>query len=122
MTRRKVLLVEDEESILEPLTAALGREGFDVVTATTAADGLDAFRKRAPDAVLLDVMMPEMDGPATLRGLIDRGAAFPIVFITARASEGDIAHLLSLGAAGVITKPFDPMKLASLVRAYLHHE
>jgi DNA-binding response OmpR family regulator len=58
-TRRRILLIEDEESIAEPLAAALAREGFDVTTAATASAGVDAFRTDPPDAVLLDVMLPD---------------------------------------------------------------
>jgi DNA-binding response OmpR family regulator len=65
--RRKLLLIEDEESISEPLSAALGREGFEVVTAATAADGRELFRAQTPDLVLLDVMLPDGDGKDVLR-------------------------------------------------------
>jgi CheY-like chemotaxis protein len=74
-----------------------------------------------PDLILLDVMMPAMDGPATLARLRDdkRTAGIPVVFMTARAQAREIRLLSSLGAAGVMEKPFDPMTLAALVRTYL---
>ena len=74
-----------------------------------------------PDVILMDVMMPVMDGPETLSHLREnaRTAKIPVVFMTARAQTREVEHFLSLGAAGVITKPFDPMTLAAAVRAYL---
>jgi len=69
MPRRRILLIEDEESISEPLAAALEREGFDVLVAATAAEGRKLFRERAPDLVLLDVMLPDGDGKDVLRDI-----------------------------------------------------
>jgi DNA-binding response OmpR family regulator len=86
MTKRKILLIEDEESIAEPLGAALEREGFDVVTASTAAEGREAFRARAPDLVLLDVMLPDGDGRDVLRD-IRSSSRVPVVMLTARGQR-----------------------------------
>jgi CheY-like chemotaxis protein len=74
-----------------------------------------------PDVILMDVMMPVMDGAETLTHLRNdaRTAKIPIVFMTARAQAREVEHFLSLGAAGVIPKPFDPMTLAAAVRAFL---
>ncbi len=74
-----------------------------------------------PDVILMDVMMPVMDGPQTLTHLRAdaRTAKIPVVFMTARAQTREVEHFLSLGAAGVIAKPFDPMTLADAVRAFL---
>jgi DNA-binding response OmpR family regulator len=72
-----------------------------------------------PDVVLLDVMMPGMDGPGVLKALRELGAATPVVFITARAQSHERSRLIDLGALGVITKPFDPMSLAKDLRAVL---
>jgi len=76
-------------------------------------------REFVPDLLLLDVMMPGMDGPATLRALraLSETEAVPAIFMTARALPGEIAALQAEGALGVITKPFDPMALAGQVRA-----
>ena len=115
---RRVLLVDDDESIREIAKLSLERVGGWSVeaapsgeTALKAAHEDDGF-----DAVLLDVMMPDLDGPATLallreRGLID--PAVPVVFLTAKVQPGDRERLLAGGAAGVIAKPFDPMSLPS---------
>ena len=78
MTRRRILLIEDEQSISEPLAAALERDGFDVVVAATAADELGAFRTRSPALVLLDVMLPDGDGRDVLRE-IRAASRIPVV-------------------------------------------
>ena len=118
MTRRRILLVEDERSIAEPLTAALEREGFDVVQAATAGKGLDAFRTRSPDLVLLDVMLPDGDGRDVLRE-IRASSRVPVVLLTARGEEMDRVLGLELGADDYVTKPFSARELAARVRAVL---
>ena len=118
MTRRKVLLIEDEESISEPLEAALRREGFDVVTAATAAAGLDAFRTRTPDLVLLDVMLPDGDGRDVLRQ-IRSTSRVPVVMLTARSGEMDRVLGLELGADDYVAKPFSAAELVARMRAVL---
>jgi two-component system response regulator RegX3 len=118
MTRRRILLIEDEESIAEPLAAALAREGFDVATAGTAAGGLDAFRAHPPDAVLLDVMLPDGDGRDVLRE-IRQTARTPVVMLTARGAELDRILGLELGADDYVTKPFSAAELAARLRAVL---
>ena len=116
--RRRLLLVEDEESISEPLAAALRREGFDVLVAETAAAGLEAFRTRAPDLVLLDVMLPDGDGRDVLRE-IRSSSRTPVVMLTARGAETDRVLGLELGADDYVTKPFSAAELAARVRAVL---
>jgi two-component system response regulator RegX3 len=118
MTRRRILLIEDEESIAEPLAAALAREGFDVATAGTAAAGLEEFRARPPDAVLLDVMLPDGDGRDVLRE-IRQTARTPVVMLTARGAELDRILGLELGADDYVTKPFSAAELAARLRAVL---
>src|ERR671915_774180 len=118
MTRRRILLIEDEESIAEPLAAALAREGFDVATAATAAAGLEAFRAHPPDAVLLDVMLPDGDGRDVLRE-IRQTARTPVVMLTARGAELDRILGLELGADDYVTKPFSAAELAARLRAVL---
>jgi len=116
--RRRILLIEDEESISEPLTAALGREGFDVVTAATAEDGRELFRAQAPDLVLLDVMLPDGDGKDVLRD-IRSSSRTPVIMVTARGEELERVLGLELGADDYVTKPFSAAELAARVRAVL---
>jgi two-component system response regulator RegX3 len=118
MTRRKVLLIEDEESISEPLSAALGREGFDVVVAGTAAEGRNAFQAGSPDLVLLDIMLPDGDGRDILRE-IRATSRIPVVLLTARGEEVDRVLGLELGADDYVTKPFSAAELVARMRAVL---
>jgi two-component system, OmpR family, response regulator RegX3 len=116
--RRSILLIEDEESISEPLERALGREGFDVVTAATAGEGRQRFRERSPDLVLLDVMLPDGDGRDVLRE-IRAVSRTPVVRLTARGEELERVLGLELGADDYVTKPFSAAELAARVRAVL---
>jgi two-component system response regulator RegX3 len=118
MNRRAILLIEDEESISEPLGAALRREGFDVLTAGNAAAGLETFRTRSPDLVLLDVMLPDGDGKDVLRE-IRRSSRTPVVMLTARGEEMDRVLGLELGADDYVTKPFSAAELVARLRAVL---
>ncbi len=124
MLRRRILLIEDEESISEPLAAALGREGFDVVTAATAADGRELFRAQAPDLVVLDVMLPGVDGFELTRRVRAAEAAegrapLPILMLTARDAVADRVAGLELGADDYLVKPFAFDELLARVRALL---
>jgi two-component system, OmpR family, response regulator len=123
---KKILYVEDEADIRE--VAQIGLEhvaGFTVRACASGAAALDELCNFIPDLILLDVMMPQMDG-ITLYGRIraePRFARTPIVFITARVQPSDIARYKSLGAAGVIAKPFDPMTLgAELIPMWNAHQ
>jgi two-component system, OmpR family, response regulator RegX3 len=118
INRRAILLVEDESSISEPLAAALEGAGFDVATAATAAEGLEAFRRRAPDLVLLDVMLPDGDGKDVLRD-IRASSRTPVVMLTARGEEMDRVLGLELGADDYVTKPFSAAELIARIRAVL---
>ena len=118
MTKRTILLIEDEEAISEPLAAALGHEGFDPVVAGTAAEGMELFEKRSPDLVLLDVMLPDGDGRDLLRRIRETSRT-PVVMLTARGEETDRVLGLELGADDYVTKPFSAAELAARVRAVL---
>ena len=118
MAGRRILLIEDEESIAEPLAAALGRDGFDVETASTAEAGLAAFEARPPDLVLLDVMLPDGDGRDVLRS-IRASSETPVVMLTARGAELDRVLGLELGADDYVTKPFSAAELGARIRAVL---
>jgi CheY-like chemotaxis protein len=117
----RILYVDDEPDIREVVEISLGLDpAFAVRSCASGADALAATADWTPDLVLLDVIMPEMDGPTTLARLRARArtANVPVVFMTARAQASERDRLLALGAAGVIAKPFDPMTLAALVRRY----
>jgi two-component system, OmpR family, response regulator RegX3 len=118
MSKRKILLVEDERSISEPLTRALEREGFEVVLAESAAAASETFRSRAPDVVLLDVMLPDGDGRDVLRE-IRQLSRVPVLMLTARGEEVDRVLGLELGADDYVTKPFSAAELIARIRAVL---
>lgn len=122
MTPLRVLHVDDEPDIRELVEISLVLDPE--LTVRSCASGQDAIYAAVewlPDVILMDVMMPTMDGPETLGHLRkhDITAKIPVVFMTARAQARELAHFLSLGAAGVISKPFDPMMLAPTVKQYL---
>jgi len=111
----RLLLVDDAEDIRMISCISLERVGdWTVVPVSSGEAALKALEHEAPfDAVLLDVMMPGMDGPSTLQQLRAHGlpAGVPVIFLTAKAQSAERQRLMSLGAAGVIAKPFDPLKL-----------
>jgi len=118
----KILIIDDEADIRRIAHLALGRVGaMDVVEAPGGAEGIRQALDTRPDAILLDVMMPGLDGPSTLAALRSNPetAAIPVIFLTAKALVSELERLRDLGAAGVLTKPFDPMALAGQVRAAL---
>ena len=118
----RILHVDDEPDIREVVEFSLGLDSdFATRNVGSGREALAVASEWLPDLILLDVMMPAMDGPATLAHLRadERTAAIPVVFMTARAQAREIALLNSLGAVGVIDKPFDPMSLAAVVRTYL---
>jgi two-component system, OmpR family, response regulator RegX3 len=118
MTKRTLLLIEDEEAISDPLAAALAREGFETVVAGTAARGLELFETRSPDLVLLDVMLPDGDGRDVLRRIRETSRT-PVVMLTARSEEMDRVLGLELGADDYVAKPFSAAELAARIRAVL---
>jgi CheY-like chemotaxis protein len=120
MTR--VLYVDDEADIREVAAMSLELDpDFEVRTCASGAEALPVAKEWQPQLILLDVMMPGMDGPTTFARLREAPETrdLPIVFITARAQGTEVARFEALGARGVIAKPFDPMALAGQVRRYL---
>jgi two-component system, OmpR family, response regulator len=120
MDPRSVLLIDDDpdiQRIAEFSLAAVG--GWKVYLAGSGEAGLAAARAHQPDVVLLDVMMPGLDGPGVLARIQGDPAlaGLPVIFMTAKAQRSEVQAYLALGATGVITKPFDPMLLASQVLA-----
>jgi two-component system OmpR family response regulator len=118
-TLKTIMYVEDDPDI--QMVAQIALEvvgGLDLHTFGSGKDAVAAAAAFKPDLLLLDVMMPGMDGPMTLSELrkLPNTAATPVIFMTAKVQTAEVAHYRSLGALGVIAKPFDPMLLASQVR------
>ena len=113
-----VILAEDDPDIQLVARLALKRAGFIVQVVGNGQEALEAIRQQPPDVVLLDWMMPELDGPETCRQLKADPvtAGIPIIFLTAKSQEAEIQRGLSLGAAGYVTKPFDALSLGQQVR------
>ena len=122
MADKKILLIDDEDDIRTIIRISLETiGGFEVLLAGGGEEGLEVSARDKPDLILLDVMMPGLDGPATLKRLKRNptSADIPVVFLTAKAQQMELDRLKDMGAEGVLTKPFDPMKLPDLVRAFL---
>jgi CheY-like chemotaxis protein len=122
MTEIRILLVDDEPDIRELLDISLGLDGeFITRGCASGADALVTAAEWSPSLILLDVTMPYMDGPTTLANLRknSRTAHIPIIFLTGRTRSVEVEQYLSLGALGVLSKPFDPMTLAASVRSHL---
>lgn len=124
MSPLKLVYVDDEPDLREIASFAIELDGeIELRTYPSGRDALDALDSSSwrPDGFLLDVMMPDMDGPTLLQHLRERVAfsTTPVVFITARAQPNEHQAFLDRGALGVITKPFDPMTLARRIRSIL---
>ena len=118
----RVLLVDDEPAIRKVAELSLRAVGkWEVILAASGAEAIRVASATKPDLILLDAVMPEMDGPATLASLreTEAGAEIPIIFLTGKSSEGDCERFLAMGARGVLPKPFDPMKLPGPIRRIL---
>lgn len=116
-----VAVVDDEADLRELLRTSLAREGFRVREHSRGGAFLSSLAREVPDAVILDVMLPDIDGMEVCRRLRaePRGAALPVIMLTARVAEGDRVLGLELGADDYVTKPFSPKELAARVRAVL---
>jgi len=113
-----ILLVDDEDAIQKLLTYPLEREGFRVVSARDGQEALDVFAAESPDLVVLDIMLPKIDGLEVCKRLRARSTV-PIIMLTARDDEGDKVLGLEIGADDYITKPFSVREFRSRVRAAL---
>jgi two-component system, OmpR family, alkaline phosphatase synthesis response regulator PhoP len=119
---KHLLLIDDEDDIREVASLSLEMtQGWSVTTANGGAAGIAAAGTSAPDAILLDVMMPDMDGPGTLRMLRSQEAtkSIPVIFLTAKVQAADREHFIQLGVVGIIAKPFDPITLGDQISALL---
>jgi two-component system phosphate regulon response regulator PhoB len=121
MARATVLIVEDDAEIQELLSLALAREGWELVTAKDGESGLAALAAGQVDCVILDIMLPGMDGLEVLRRMKSDAASrrVPVIMTTARGEESDIVAGLELGADDYVVKPYSPKVLAARIRAAL---
>lgn len=121
MKKGTILLIDDEKDLIELVRYNLERDGFDVIAAADGQSGLEIVRKHRPDLVVLDLMMPGLDGLAVCRQLRadPRSGGIPVIMLTARATEADRIVGLELGADDYITKPFSPREVVARVKAVL---
>ena len=121
MKTDKIVVIEDEEDILEVISYNLKREGYDVTTSTSGEDGLTKIERSAPNLVILDLMLPEIDGLDLCRKLksdpVTQG--IPVIMVTAKGEESDVVLGLGMGADDYVVKPFSPKELVARVKAVL---
>jgi two-component system OmpR family response regulator len=118
---KRVLVVDDDPVIVRLLEVNFRLEGFEVATASGGDEAIELALERRPDIIVLDVMMPQVDGWEVVDRIraLPRIADVPILFLSARTSEEDRARGLALGVVDYVTKPFDPQDLTALVRRHL---
>lgn len=125
MNYKRILLIDDEETIREVVQVGIEIEaGWQVAIASSGLEGIDLAQSQQPDAILLDVMMPDMDGISTLSNLKANAqtSAIPVIFLTAKTQATEKNELQNLGVVDVITKPFNAMTLASQIAKILKWE
>ncbi len=115
---RSILVVDDEERMVRFIRLNLEHDGFQVISAFRGQQAIDAIREDMPDLVLLDVMMPDLDGFEVLK-IVRETSNVPVIMLTAKGEEDDRVRGLELGADDYVTKPFSPRELVSRVRAVL---
>ena len=113
MNKKRILVVEDEVELVKALQIRLEASGYEVLAAYDGMEGLEKAKKENPDLIILDIMMPKMDGYATLSKLKEAGETkdIPVIMLTAKAQSDDVARSMQLGAADYIAKPFSHMSL-----------
>ena len=121
MAKRTILVIDDEADLIELVRYNLVKEGFEVVAAPDGETGLVAARRETPDVVVVDLMLPGIDGLEVCRALRadDRTAHIPVIILTAKNAESDRIVGLEIGADDYVTKPFSPRELAARVKAVL---
>jgi CheY-like chemotaxis protein len=118
----RILVVDDDPDVRSVISLSLGRVGnMEVVEAHSGHDAIERLRRATYDAIVLDVMMPGLDGPSTLELIRTEfgDVETPVIFITAKVQPSEVRRLTSIGAAAVIAKPFDPMTLPDEVRTII---
>ncbi len=124
MKKKQILVVDDEEDILELVRYNLTREGYDVLCASSGEEGLKAAKNKLPDLIVLDLMLPGMDG-LEVAGVLKGNSStrdIPVVMLTAKGEEADIVTGLELGADDYITKPFSPRVMTARIKAVLRRK
>lgn len=119
MMKDKILLVEDDSTLLFIVQDALSREGFDVVCAPDGESGLKIFKESNPDAIVADVMMPKMDGFEMVKLIRLAAPSVPVLFLTARTALDDVVKGFELGANDYLRKPFQILELVVRIKALL---
>jgi len=119
MAKHRILIVDDNQKIVDVVQAYLEKDGYRVLTALSGLEALDLARHRRPDLVVLDLLLPGMDGLDVCRVLRAEGNEVPIIMLTAKTTEADKLIGLELGADDYVTKPFSPRELVARVRAVL---
>ncbi len=122
MSERKVLVVDDEENITQILEFSIGAEGYQVVTASNGEEAINKARKEQPNLIILDIMMPKVDGYEVCRILKSNPLTkrIPVILLTAKGREIDKRLGYEVGASDYIVKPFSPSKLIEKVNEYLY--
>jgi two-component system, OmpR family, alkaline phosphatase synthesis response regulator PhoP len=122
MTLRRILLIDDEEDIREVLQTCLEMiGGWEVFSAFSGHVGIEMAKAKQPDAILLDVMMPDIDGPSTLRLLQAEPTTknIPVIMLTAKAQAAEQSYFANLKVYGVLKKPFDPLRITEQIQKIL---
>jgi len=120
---RRILIIDDEDDIREVASLSLeATAGWQVLTASSGAQGIELAKQHQPDAILMDVMMPDVDGPTTFRHmqLTPEISHIPVLLLTAKVQGVDKRRFADLGVAAVLFKPFDPLTLAGQITQALH--
>ena len=124
MSKEQILIIEDDPDIQEMLKFSFAREGWKLIQAKNGEDGLKALKNKGVDCVILDIMLPGMDGLKVLKKIreIDNGVFLPVIICTARGEDADVISGLELGADDYVIKPYSPRVLAARIRAVLRRK
>ncbi|MCL6611564.1 MAG: response regulator, partial [Peptococcaceae bacterium] len=118
MAGEKILVVDDEAVVQKLITHYLSREGFQVITAGTGYTAMEIIRRERPDLIILDILLPELDGLEICREIRSE-TDVPVIFLTSKSETMDVALGLGVGGDDYIKKPFDPLEMVARVKAHL---